>query len=82
MSKLKFKHSDEREVLFYAFRYALNRSTYAVHTMVSCIIDNWNNLNTHDKNKIKKEIRDMFLDRANALMDMDKKEWTKILELQ
>lgn len=78
--KLDFK-GDDRDILFYAFRYALGRSTYAVHTMVAVLTSNWDKLSTHDKNKIKKEIRDMFLDRT-TLMDMDKREWTKILELE
>ena len=78
---MKLYFDNDREILFYAFRYALGRSTYAVHTMVECIENNWESLTIHDKNKIKKEIRDMFLDRT-TLMDMDKREWTKILELQ
>lgn len=67
-------------ILFYAFRYCLGRSTYAVNDCVQELTKNWEVLNTNDKNLIHKEIKHA-IETNRAGMDMDVKQWEKILEL-
>ncbi len=71
--------SDGRDILIYAFRYALGRATYSTHTVSSVILDNWDNLSHHDKQLFKREIQEAF-DIGAYGMDCDKKSWEKVLE--
>jgi hypothetical protein len=68
------------EILFYAFRYALGRSTYAVDIMVIELIVIWDVAPTQFKLDVCKEITEAItLNRAG--MDMDVRNWNRILEL-
>lgn len=69
------------EIIFYAFRYALGRKTYAVSDVVSYIIEHWHEINIRERSAMKKEIeKAIYSDHAG--MDIDVEEWKKILELQ
>jgi hypothetical protein len=68
------------DILFYAFRYALGRKTYAVSTVADCIKKNWDEIDENTKSVIIKEIK-MAIENENAGMDCDKKKWNEILEL-
>lgn len=71
----------QREVLIYAFRYALGRSTYAVWTMCRVIESAWPQLSAGDRKLIKREIRNAIMDKM-AGMDMDAAEWSQLLDLE
>jgi hypothetical protein len=72
---------DERDVLIYAFRYALGRATYSVDTMVNIIIANWNNISKPDRELFKREINEA-IDLKHYGMAMDKATWERILSLK
>lgn len=78
--KLDFKE-DERDVLIYAFRYALGRRTFASKTMSEVIIANWDKLSEFDKGLFKKEIREHEKLYGNLGDDCDRSSWYRILEL-
>jgi len=68
----------DESILFYAFRYALGRKTYAVQDVVENILNNWDNITTHTKTFMKKEIEEaIHEDRAG--MSIDIVSWEKIL---
>ena len=60
-----------------AFRYALGRQTYVVQEMVVELQANWERMKPY-QHQIQEDIR-MAIDTGQAGMDMDVKEWTKIL---
>lgn len=68
-------------IIFCAFRYALGRSTYVVSVVVQEIIKEWNNLHSQTKRNIKTEINEA-IDNNYIGMDIDEKEWLKILNLK
>jgi hypothetical protein len=62
-----------------AFRYCLGRTTYAVSMCVNILINNWDFLETHDKDLIIKEIREAI--KANKIgHSCDKTEWLRIID--
>ena len=67
-------------ILFYAFRYALGRMTYAVGTVVGELKQNWEHFDISTQMLIKDEIKQAILD-SKAGMDMDVRQWQEILEL-
>lgn len=69
------------DILFYAFRYALGRSTYVVTDVCSSLTENWNNLSDHDKLVIHKEINDAIVSNRYG-MEQDRKNWENILLLK
>ena len=71
---------DQRDVLIYAFRYTLGRSTYAPHTIISILRENWDMLSVGDKKLYQSEIREA-IENDMAGMDVDKNEWARILDL-
>lgn len=71
---------DQRDVLIYAFRYTLGRRTYAPHTVISILKDNWSLLSDGDKNLYKREIKAAIEDNM-AGDDCDIKAWESILRL-
>jgi len=78
MDKIQF--SDSKVVLVCAFRYALGRRTYVVSTLVEEILNNWELLDNHTKNLMKREIvehKELF---GNLGMSCDEDEWKKILD--
>jgi len=66
------------DIAFYAFRYALGRRTYSVGIVVSYLLDNWDLLSAKTKETIKSEITEA-INNNNAGMEMDVKEWSKLL---
>jgi len=71
----------DRNILFYAFRYALGRSTYAVADVVESIINIWESIHPAEQLMYKKEIKEA-IESKRAGMDMDVIQWEKILELK
>jgi len=71
----------QRELLIYAFRYTLGRSTYAPHTIVEILKLRWEVLSDADKRLFQREIREA-IEHDNAGHDCDKKAWQSILDLQ
>jgi hypothetical protein len=68
------------EMLFYAFRYALGRKTYAVIDVVVELMTHWKELDDRLRRLIIYEIeRAIQDDRAGMLCDVE--EWKKILLL-
>ena len=74
------EYPDGDLILMCAYRYACGRSTYIVSTMVDTIINEWPNLPHNMKKQINKEIQ-QAIDHGSAGMEMDKRQWQKILEL-
>ena len=73
-------YTHDREILIYAFRYALGRCTYASQTMSYVIRKNWAQLSEHDKQLFKREI-EQAIEQDMAGMDCDVAEWKKVLEM-
>lgn len=71
------KFNNPESVLICAFLYALGRRTYVVSEIVNEIVLNWNQLSKKSKDLIAKEISEC----DDLGMDMDKKEWMKVLNL-
>jgi len=69
------------EILFYAFRYALGRMTYAVGDVSDCLIENWDRLSKNMKMHIIDEIKEAVR-KGEAGMDMDKTRWNAVLLLE
>lgn len=71
----------KEDVLFWAFRYALGRSTYAVSDVYEAIYANWRALSRDAQMQIKREITRASLDN-NVGMSCDAKLWGSILRLE
>ena len=65
-------------IVFYAFRYCLGRSTYVVSDCVGYLIEHWENLSDDNQATIVKEIRSAIKS-DKAGMSMDVAEWEKVL---
>lgn len=72
-------HSD---ILFYAFRYALGRTTYAVHDVAAEIIQHAKDIPESAMNNMIQEITEA-LEKDQAGKYMHREQWEKVLhELQ
>ena len=80
MTDLK-KEIDNKHIIFWAFRYALGRMTYAVDEVVEYLIFNWDKMSVETKEQIQKEIREA-IKKKNIGMDCDKLNWERILKLK
>jgi len=80
MKKIEFKNGEERDVLIYAFRYALGRRSYAVSTVIDNILHNWETLSEGDKKLYQREIKEHEEMYGNLGDEMDKKNWYKIVD--
>ena len=69
------------DIMFYAFRYALGRKTYAVNDVTTYLIDNWSRISEKTKNIICKEIK-IAIEEDRAGMDCDVIQWKAVLLLQ
>ena len=69
------------EILFYAFRYALGRRSYAVSEVSDAIIENWDSLSNTYKDLIIEEINTAIKNKS-AGMECDIKNWQRILLLE
>ncbi len=70
------------EILFYAFRYALGRQTYAVSSVVECIVNNWPVLRENTKEKIHREVREAISESLAGDSKIDVPIWNKVLQLE
>ena len=75
---MKVQNPDDALVLIAAFRYALGRRTYIVEYVVDFIVNNWDELETSDRNLIIKEILDAK-DKGHVGHDCDWKSWQRVL---
>jgi len=66
------------DVLFWAFRYCITRSTYAASDGVKAIRDNWDSLSNNTKMRIQDEIRNYDWTQQH---DIDKSMWHSLLSL-
>ena len=65
--------NDHEAIMFYAFRYALGRMTYATSDVRSYLENNWNELNINTRKLIHKEIKEAI--------NNDVASWKKLLSL-
>ena len=72
---------DLEDTLFYAFRYALGRSTYAVQFVCEQLNKYWPRMRARTRRKIQVEINEA-LGRGEAGMNMDVEQWIKITKLE
>lgn len=72
--------TDQQDILFYAFRYALGRKTYCTHTVTNAIITCWDGLSDRDKQGYREEIA-RAIKEGNAGHAQDENNWCKILRL-
>jgi len=75
---MDINENEQREMIIYAFRYALGRMTYSVSTMVRIIDNNWDNLSKSDRELIQREIQDAIVGKWIG-MKCDKELWETIL---
>jgi hypothetical protein len=66
----------KEDIIFYAFRYALGRKSYAVAEVVTYLLEVWDELTTDTQEMVIKEIKEC----PDLGMDMDKNLWNIILE--
>lgn len=71
----------ESNIIFYAFRYALGRQTYAPSEVVGYLETYWQDIPTMTRHKIQEEIRQAIA-RGEAGADIDVTTWNKILALE
>lgn len=70
---MKIEDKNDRDIVFFAFRYALNRSTSAVSTVIDKIKENWCDFPLHDKEQFVSEIeRERGLNYGNTLNSSQK----------
>jgi len=61
------------------FRYALGRSTYIVSEVVDELIEHWDEFKEWERNMMCNDINHA-IERGVAGMEMDVKEWQRVLE--
>ena len=76
---IKIRNDELGDLIICAFRYALGRKTYITNTIAELIIKYKDELSTSDTEVIKRDIKRAF-DMNNYGMEMDKKEWQRVLE--
>lgn len=69
---------DQREMLIYAFRYALGRQSYAVQTVGDCIKSALIHMADSDKGLYEREI-EFAIARGRAGSEMDVAQWRSVL---
>lgn len=67
------------EIVFYAFRYACGRMTYATHDVSEFLISHWYELSPDTREMIVREIGEK-IDRGEAGMDCDIESWQKVVD--
>ena len=85
-----FTHEFDREILHYAFRYALGRRSYSTGIVIDEIRRNWKDMKQFDRDLIKKEIRAAINDwneippiRGIPFMPADiVREWEEVLRFE
>lgn len=76
---MNIKLEDPESILSCAFRYALGRRTYIVSTVVSEILNNWEQINPHVLERFKKEILEHKEVYKEIGMACDEQEWMSIV---
>lgn len=76
---MSIKISDPELILSCAFRYALGRRTYIVNTVVSEILNNWEQINTQTLERFKKEILEHKVRYNEIGRVCDEQEWMSIV---
>lgn len=71
----------EEDVLFWAFRYCLSRSSYAVSDGVRAVTSNWSRLRRETKTRIHDEIRQHLANPSALVYDCDRESWNRVLNL-
>jgi hypothetical protein len=71
---------DQDTILFYAFRYALGRMTYAVYDVVELLIKYIDIISLNHKERMKIEIK-RAMETNQAGWPCDVKEWNRLLEI-
>ena len=69
----------KEDILFFAFRYAIYRNTYAVDIIIEEITNSWKDLSDFAKKQFKHEIELAF--KHLDIYGKPKDDWKKILEL-
>ena len=77
---LQLRYDQQREMLIYAFRYALGRQSYAPHTMMDIILKNKNILSEQDIELIIREIDEAVEDNMAGDPKIDAKRWQATAE--
>lgn len=72
-------NADQRDLLIYAFRYTLGRSTYAPHTVMSVLKRCWWKLSKGDRELYLREIREAQK-QGSLGVDIDAKAWSDFAE--
>ena len=69
--------------LFWMFRYCLSRKTYAVSDGADAVVANWHHLSKNTKDRIVKEINEVFDSEfvSDMMDDCDKETWKRVLAL-
>ena len=67
----------DKEMLIYAFRYALKRSTYSTHTVANEIMNHKNQISIEDLNLFIREIFNEI--NLGFMSDIDKRTWETLL---
>ena len=68
-------------MVLWAFRYCLGRRSYAVNDCVVYLMAHWKEIDKETKKIIHRDIREAF-EEENYGMEMDKRSWEHILELE
>ena len=76
---MKLNNQESRDMLIYAFRYALGRMTFASLTMSQIIIKNWQDISKGHQKLIQKEIKTAIDDNLGG-MEIDVNEWRNVLK--
>lgn len=71
---------EDEDILFFAFRYALGRRTWAVGMMVDVLKTKWEKISDKTRTQIKGEIQHA-IDLGHAGAEPDIEDWKEILEL-
>ena len=78
-TQIKIQQRDILDILIYAFRYALGRSSYAVSTVIGVIIENAQNLTDSDLKLYIQEIKEA-IKIEHCGMEMDCRSWQRLAE--
>lgn len=70
----------DKDITFYAFRYALGRQTYAVHDVTNYLYQHWYELDMQTQDLIAKEIKEYLDHEDNKFSDVNVK-WQRLLNI-
>lgn len=71
--------STHGDIIFYAFRYALGRRTYAVNDVATYIINHATEIHARDRETMRREILDA-IERGQAGMECDVEDWRRVVD--